>query len=366
MAAGSDLGGRMRRLKDAIRKEGLQGAVLVPGPNLKYLTGVDSLMLERPFMLLFPAEGVPHLVAPKLEAGPYGEARLRMRVLAWTDSEGPGAAVKEAAAGAGLEGEWGVEGRAPYQYISKLMEESSPKFRSAEPILQAMREIKDQAEVALLKKSADILSRAFEEFPGHINEGQTEQELARRMTEVIYAKGATKVDDMLVQAGPAAADPHHLPSKKKLARGESVLVDVGATYGGYYADITRTFCLGRSKELERVYDRVLEAQESAIGAAVEGASVGRVDSAARRVLAKAGLGGYFFHRTGHGLGLEIHEAPYIVEGGKEKLRQGMCFTVEPGAYIMGKFGVRIEDDVLIRGRRGVPITDAPKQYGWWR
>ncbi|MDG6963816.1 MAG: aminopeptidase P family protein [Nitrososphaerota archaeon] len=366
MAAGSALAGRMKRLKEAMRKERLQGAVLVPGPNLKYLTGVDSLMLERPFMLLVPAEGVPHLVAPKLEAGPYGDAQLPVRVLAWTDSEGPGAAVREAVAGAGLEGEWGVEGRAPYQYIAKLMEEASPKFRSAEPVLQEMREVKDQAEVALLKRSAAILSRAFEEFPGHIQEGRTEQELAREMTEVIYAKGATKVDDVLVQAGPAAADPHHLPSKRKLARGESLLVDVGAAYGGYYADITRTFCLGRSNELARVYDRVLEAQESAIDAAAEGTPVGKVDSAARRVLAEAGLGRYFFHRTGHGLGLEIHEAPYIVEGGKEKLREGVCFTVEPGAYIRGKFGVRIEDDVLIRGGRGAPITDAPKQYGWWR
>ena len=363
---GSAFAGRIKRLKAALREEGLRGAVLVPGPNLRYLTGVESLMLERPFMLLVPAEGEPHLIAPELESGPYRKGPLPIEVHSWTDSEGPADAVRKAAAGAGLEGDWGVEGRAPYLYVARLLEGPSPKLRSAEEIVQGLREIKDEEEVALLRRSAAILSRAFEEFPGLIQAGKTEQELARVMTDAIYAKGATRVDDILVQTGPAAADPHHLPSRRKLARGESILVDVGAAYGGYYSDITRTFCLGRSEELERIYARVLEAQLSAIGAAAEGVATGKVDHAARGVLKRAGLGKNFYHRTGHGLGLEIHEAPYIVEAGEEKLREGMCFTVEPGAYMSGVLGVRIEDDVLIRRKRGVAITDTPKEFGWWR
>ncbi|HKT21968.1 MAG TPA: Xaa-Pro peptidase family protein, partial [Nitrososphaerales archaeon] len=310
---------RVKKLKGALRGAGLGGAVVVPGPNMKYLTGVDSLMLERPLMLLVPVDGEVHLVAPTLESGPYGRSPLRIRVHPWTDSEGPGDAMARAAGEAGMKGRWGFEGRVPFQYFDKLARRAPVKPRDAEPIFQSLRETKDEAEARLLKKSGRILSRAFEELPGLVREGASELEVARAATDLIYAKGATKVDDMLVQSGAMAADPHHLPSAKKIARGESVVIDVGSTYEGYYADVTRTFCIGSSAEVEGVYSKVLEAQEAAIGAAGSGVKVGDVDSAARKVLTKAGMGKNFFHRTGHGLGLEIHEAPYIVEGGGERL-----------------------------------------------
>ncbi|HKT21179.1 MAG TPA: M24 family metallopeptidase, partial [Nitrososphaerales archaeon] len=188
----------------------------------------------------------------------------------------------------------------------------------------------------------------------------------RAATDLIYAKGATKVDDMLVQAGAMAADPHHLPSSRRIGQGDSVVVDVGTTYMGYYADVTRTFCVGQAAEAEKVYAKVLEAQEGAVKASGAGVRVGEVDAAARKVLAGAGMAKNFFHRTGHGLGLEIHEAPYIVERGKEVLGPGMCFTIEPGAYFRGKLGVRIEDDLLIEGKKRVEITDVPKEFGWWK
>ena len=322
-------------------------------------------MLERPFMLLVPLAGEPQLITPALESGPYRSALISLGVHAWTDSDGPDEAIRNAKKSSGMEGEWGVEGRAPFQYTDKLAKGSRTKLVNAEPILQRLRESKDSSEVGLLKKSAQALSRAFSGFPGLIREGATELELARAMTDAIYAQGVEKVDDMLVQAGQMAADPHHLPSARKVNRGESIVVDVGSTYGGYYADITRTFCIGRSPVVERVYSKVLEAQEAAVAASKAETEVGKVDTAARRVLESAGMGKYFFHRTGHGLGLEIHEAPYIVDGGKERLGPGMCFTVEPGAYIRGKLGVRIEDDILIEGKRGVQITDVPKEFGWW-
>ena len=259
-----------------------------------------------------------------------------------------------------------MEGRTPFLYLDKLAKKSACKFRNAEPILQGLREIKDGEEVRLLRKSAGILSRAFESFPALLKDGMTETELAKAATDAIYAEGATKVDDMLVQSGSRAADPHGLPTAKKIRRGEEVLIDVGATFEGYYSDVTRTFCLGRSDELEEVYSRVLEANEAGIGASKEGARVGEVDGAARGLLKGAGLGRYFTHRTGHGLGLEDHEAPYIVEGGREKLRSNMCFTVEPGAYIGGRLGVRIEDDVLIDDGKGAVLTGTPKEFGWWK
>jgi Xaa-Pro dipeptidase len=359
-------GRRLETLRKELENEGLRGAIVVPGPNMTYMTGVSSMLLERPFMLLVPTTGEPQLVSPAFEAGPYMSCPLPMKIHSWTDSEGSGGAISKAARSADLRGKWGVEGRVPFLYLDKLMQKASPKFRNAESIFQGMREVKGEEEVNFLKKSATILSKAFEEFPSILKEGLTELQAAKAATDLIYAKGATHVDDMLVQSGPRAADPHGMPTAKKIGRGESIIIDVGATFQGYFADITRAFCLGQSQEMEKVYDRVLEANSSGIREAAEGVSVGRVDAAARGTLRRAGLAKYFTHRTGHGLGLEVHEAPYIVEGGKEKLRSGMCFTVEPGVYIRGKLGVRIEDDVLIEGKRGVAITDTPKDFGWWK
>jgi Xaa-Pro aminopeptidase len=357
---------RHKRLRGALRREGLDGIIVVPGPNMKYYTSVNSVFLERPFLLLVPAEGEARLVAPELEAGPYRECPLTMKIESWTDSAGWAGAMKRAVKGAGVSGSWGVEGRTPYLFLDRLMRHARPKLADGEPVLQGLREVKDEAEILLLKRSARILSRSFEEFPALIKEGASEVEIAARATKIIYSNGATKVDDMLVQSGPRCADPHGLPTKRKVKRGEGVIIDVGTTYEGYYADITRTYAVGRGKDFEAIYAVVLEAEESGIGAAHAGAEVGEIDGAARGVLRRAGLGKYFIHRTGHGLGLEVHEAPYIVEGGKERLLDGMAFTVEPGAYIRGKLGVRIEDDVLVEGGRGRAMTNTPKELGWWR
>jgi Xaa-Pro dipeptidase len=359
-------GRRLRRLRDSLAVAELDGVVIVPGPNMRYFTGVNSLLLERPFMLLVPTAGEAHLVAPALEAGPYRECPLPMKIHAWTDSEGSAGSIGDAVRGAGLKGAWGAEGKVPFLFLDRLMKKATPKFRDAEPVLQGLREIKDESEVKLLKRAAKILAKSFEEFPGLVKEGASELEIARAATEVIYANGGTKVDDMLVQSGPRAADPHGLPTERKVRRGEGVIIDVGSTFDGYYADITRTFGVGADGELERVYGKVLEAEEEAIRRSAEGVQVGKVDAGAREVLSKAGMGKYFIHRTGHGLGLEVHEAPYIVEGGREKLREGMCFTVEPGVYVRGKLGVRIEDNVLVEGGKGEVLTRTPKEFGWWR
>jgi Xaa-Pro dipeptidase len=357
---------RIKRLREGLEEEGLRGVMVVPGPNMRYFTGVNSLMLERPFILMVPVEGEPHLVAPALEAGPYQGCPLPMKIHPWTDSEGSAGAVAKGVRGVEMKGRWGVEGKVPFLFLDKVLKRADPKLKNAEPILQGLREIKDEAEVGLLEKSARILSKSFGEFPGLIKEGMTELDVAKAATDSIYTNGATKVDDMLVQSGPRAADPHGLPTSRKIGRGESIIIDVGSVYEGYYADITRTFCIGSAPDVEKVYEKVLSAETSGIDRTAAGTRVGEVDGAAREVLAKAGMGKYFIHRTGHGLGLEVHEAPYIVEGGKEKLRPNMCFTVEPGVYVRGKLGVRIEDDVLMGDKKGRAITDTPKDFGWWK
>ncbi|MDA4128590.1 MAG: Xaa-Pro peptidase family protein [Thaumarchaeota archaeon] len=356
---------RVQKLKKRLGEEGLQGAVMVPGPNLRYYTGGNSILLERPFLLFVSKEGEAHMVAPELEAGPYRHSPIPIRIHPWTDNEGPGKAFKELTSTLELGGMWGVEGRAPYLFVYHLQKHARVKLANGEPVLQGVRETKDEEEIRLMRRSGEILSRVFKKIPSLLKVGMSELELARRLGDETLAQGAEAVSDLLVQSGERGADPHSLPSRRKLKKGESVVVDISTSFSGYVADITRTFVLGASQELENTYAKVLEAEERAIKQARTGVTVGSVDAAARGFLKRYGLDRYFIHRTGHGLGLEVHEAPYIVSGGREVLREDMFFTIEPGVYVPGKSGVRIEDDVMsTKGGRDV-ITNPPKEYGWW-
>jgi len=338
---------------------------MVPGPNLTYYTGVKAHLYERPFLLLIQSDGDAHLLAPKLEAGPFRDS-IPLNVHAWTDNEGSSGAFRELLKGIGKEGAWGCDGTVPFGFLYHLLTKGL-KVKPADDILQSVREVKEPEELVLLKRSAVILSEAILKVPEALREGMTEKELALSIREDALAGGADEVDPT-VQSGARAADPHSVTSPKKIGRGEAVVVDVVSSYGGYAADITRTFMLGSDGAVERTYASVLSAQRKAIDSAEAGVATGKVDAAARDSLKKDGLGKYFIHRTGHGLGLEVHEAPYIVDGGRELLRSGMVFTVEPGAYIPGKLGVRIEDDVVIakNGDAGVTTGKVPKGYGWWK
>jgi Xaa-Pro aminopeptidase len=361
----SNLKRRAGRLADELRSAGLGGAIIAPGPNLTYYTGVRAQLLERPFLLLVQSDGDAHLLAPKLEAGPF-RGSIPLTVHAWDDTEGPSRAFRELLGSIDAAGTWGCDGRVPFGFLNHLLSEGL-KVKPADDILQSIREVKEPAELELIRKSAAILSGTILRVPEVLREGTTEKELARFIVEDELAAGADEVDPM-VQSGARAADPHSETSARKIRRGESVVVDVVSSYGGYAADITRTFVLGSDSAVEKTYRSVLSAQQKAIDSAKVGVATGSVDDAARGSLRKDDLAQYFIHRTGHGLGLEVHEAPYIVPGGRERLRPGMVFTVEPGAYIPGRLGVRIEDDVAIskEGRCEVVTGNVPKDYGWWR
>jgi len=356
---------RAGRLAKALRAAGLEGAIIAPGPNLVYYTGVKAHLFERPFLLLLQSDGDAHLLAPKLEAGPF-RGSIQLTVHAWDDNEGPSGAFKELLSEVNTRGTWGCEGRVPFGFLDHLLTRGL-KATPADGVLQTIREVKEPEELDLLVRSAAILSGSILKAPEALHEGMTEKELSRFISEDAIAGGADEVDPM-VQSGARAADPHSVTSTRKIRRGDSVVIDVVSTYAGYAADITRTFVIGGDVEVEKVYRSVLSAQLKAIDSAKAGVPTGKVDSAARGSLKKDGLDKYFIHRTAHGLGLEVHEAPYIVARGRELLRSGMVFTVEPGAYIPGKLGVRIEDDVAIsrRGDGKVTTEKVPKEYGWWR
>ena len=357
---------RMGKLRGKAAESGLKGVFLAPGPNLRYYTGGNSLLLERPFFMAVPVEGEPHLVAPQLEAGPYQRSPVKIIIHSWSDSEGPSKAIQETIAALNMNGRWGVEGDMPYRYVDFLLKFAHPELENVDQILQSIRALKDNRELKLLTRSAAILAKSFLAIPNKLEAGMTELELARSIGNEIQSKGAETVPEVLVQSGPMAADGHHLPSSRKIRRKESVVVDATCTHQGYYSDITRTFILGKNKDFENLYGEVLEAQVSAMKTARAGATVGAVDEAARSSFREKNLDSLFIHRTGHGLGLEVHEAPYIVPNGTEVLQSSMAFTIEPGVYVSGKTGLRIEDDLISTSNGSRVLTKSvPSEFGWW-
>jgi len=355
---------RLERLAKRMDSDGLDGVILAPGPNLLYYTGVRAHLLERPFLLFLTRTREAHLLVPAFEAGPFRGSELQIDVHAWDDSTGPSEALGGLIARIDADGDWGCEGRVPFGFAEYLLERGL-EVRSADETLQSIREVKEEFEIERIRKAAKILCRAYEEIPPMLRPGVTEREVARAMTERALDDGMETIEPM-VQSGERTADPHAQTSSRKMERGDAVVVDTVGTYEGYTADVTRSFVVGKNSAFEQVYDEVLSAQVAAIDASKVGAEVGKIDRAARGSLERAGLGRHFTHRTGHGLGLEVHEAPYIVSGRKEKLAKNMVFTVEPGAYFPGKFGVRIEDD-LVAGRPTQVITgELRKEFGWWR
>ena len=322
--------------------------------------------MERPFLFMVPAEGDSHLVAPVLESGPYTRAPVKITIHSWTDSEGSSKAFQEVTSQLHLEGKWGMEGSVPYRFVHRLLQFAQPQLDNADPILQGIRAVKDQEEVSLLTRAASILSKSFLCVFQMMKPRITELEVSQRLSQEIVDNGADSVDDVLVQSGAMAADSHHFPSSRKLRRKESIVVDATCTYGGYYADVTRTFMMGKNALFEELYGNVLEAQIAAVRASRVGVAVGSIDYAAREHLRNHQLDSYFSHRTGHGLGLEVHEAPYIIPDGTEITQPSMAFTIEPGVYMQGKTGIRIEDDLITAGESGKVLTKSvPKEYGWW-
>jgi Xaa-Pro aminopeptidase len=356
----------MQKLRNSVARSGLEGVVIAPGPNMRYYTDVQSQILERPFLLFVPNDGPAHLVAPNIEAGPYARSPVEIEIHAWDDAGGPSGAFGSLRKDVRLKGRWGCEGRVPFGYLTQIVDKKL-SLEPADPLLQTIRETKDPGEVALLKKAAKILGEAYLKIPEIAKIGVSELEVAKALREEIFVGGGDTVDFCSVQAGKNAADPHWAPSPAKLRGDEGFLIDTCCAVSGYNADITRTFVLGKNKEVEDAYADVLEAQKAAVTMVGPGVATGKVDAAARTRLGARGRGEQFFHRAGHGLGLDIHEEPYIVSGGRKKLRPGMVFTVEPGAYVAGKFGVRIEDDVVVTADGAEVITGmVPKEFGWWK
>ncbi len=339
---------RLGQVAAATAAAGLDALLLTPGPDLRYVTGYDAHQLERLTCLVLPAGHDPFLVVPRLElpaaqASPAGS--LGVELIAWEETDDPYALV---ASRLGAVASVGLSDRMWALMVLRFAR-AMPGVRQhlASAALRELRARKSPAEVAALLAAGEAIDRVHARLPGWLLPGRTEREVAADIADAILAEGHATVDFTIVASGPNAASPHHTASDRVLRRGDAVVVDVGGTMPtGYCSDCTRTYAIGDAPPDFAAYYEVLRfAQEAACEAIRPGVAAETIDAAARDPIAAAGYGEYFVHRTGHGIGLETHEDPYIVSGNAEPLQPGHAFSVEPGIY-PGPHGARIEDIVV--------------------
>jgi len=339
---------------------------LVPGANLFYLTGLSFHLSERPVVALFPVDGPPAIVLPGLEAPKLKGAACELKAYPYTDEEGPALAFHQACAALELaEARIGAEGLRMRLMEARLLERYAPgcQLVPADEVVAALRVYKDGGELARMRRAVAVAEAGLRATLSQLRAGMTEREVAGLlMVEMLRAGGEGVPFQPIVVAGPNAASPHAVPSDRPIRPGETVVIDCGATVGGYASDITRTVAIGGlPEEMVQVYEVAREANAAGRARAGPGVPAQEVDRAARAVIEEAGYGEYFIHRTGHGLGLEGHEPPYIVEGNRQPLQPGMTFTVEPGVYLPGRGGVRIEDDLVITPEGAESLTTFPRE-----
>ena len=347
MTADAVFVGRVARARAEMAAAGVDVLLLSVGPDLPYLTGYTAMPLERLTMLVLPREGDATLVIPRLEAPRVVERPEVFTLLPWGETEDPIAIV------AGLAKDASVAAVGDHTWarfvIDLLGQLPSAAWRRGSVVTTPLRIRKDQAEIEALRVAGAAADRVAAQLQGGdiALVGRTEADVSQDLSRRLVAEGHDKVNFAIVAAGENAASPHHHAGARVIRHGEVVLCDFGGTYDGYCSDITRCVALGEPPaEVAEAYAVLHEAQQAAVAAAVVGTPCEEVDAVARRIIAGAGYGELFIHRTGHGIGVEELEDPYIVEGNALPLASGHAFSVEPGIYRHGRWGLRLEDIVV--------------------
>jgi len=346
---------RLEKVRQLLAAQEIDCLALVPGFNLRYLTGMYFILLERPFITFIPADesAQPVLVIPELEVPTWKRgAPFEARIFAWGDESGPQEAMRQASKALPGVRTLAVEHLRMRVLEHDLISRFVPDARlvKGETVLDPLRMRKDASEIASLRRANEVSEAALEEVVSSLSPGITEREICGRLTSAMLEGGGETVPlEPLVQSGSRSALPHGRTGERRVEAGEILLIDFGTTVNGYYSDITRTFVVGQEPDdrLREVYTAVQAANEAGRVAVQPGTTCQDVDRVTRQVLVDAGFGEYFIHRTGHGLGLDIHEEPSIVEGNDMPLEEGMVFTIEPGVYLEGWGGIRIEDNVVV-------------------
>lgn len=351
---------RIERATAQAAGAGLAGLLVTPGSDLAFLTGYDPLPLERMTLLVLTPHRDPVLLVPALErpaalTAPGAEA---LDIVGWADGDDPYAV----AAGLVSSGRLAISDQAWASHVIGLQhaapEATLTTIASAIPLLRA---VKDEDELVRLRAAGAAADAAFADIVTMRFEGRSELEVAGDVAEALRAHGHQTVDFTIVGAGPNGASPHHDAGERTIGAGEAVVLDIGGHMDGYCSDISRTVAVGEpSDELRRVHAIVQAAQQAGVDAVRPGLPCEEVDAAARAVIEAAGFGERFIHRTGHGIGMDVHEPPYIVAGNATPLQPGMTFSVEPGIYLPGRLGVRIEDIVAVTEDGAERFNHAPR------
>lgn len=360
-------GERLGRAADAVGVAG-HGALLIGvGPELEWLIGYDAVALERLTMLVLPASGRPTLVVPRLEvsaanAAPGVGAGL-VEIAAWGETEDPFALVAHllgaAAAGSSLLVSDGLRAAFLLRLQAAI---PGARFTVASAVVSPLRQVKDADELELLRAAAGAADRTVEAMIAGRLVGRTEADLAREVKERLVAEGHDTAEFWIVAGGPNSASPHHEVSDRVVQAGEPLLFDIGGRRAGYCSDITRTVWVGGAAGIgpddtfRRLHGLVEQAQAAGRAAIRPGVALQDLDRAARTIIDAAGHAEHFFHRLGHGIGLEVHEDPYLVEGNTALLVPGNAFSVEPGVYLEGRYGARIEDIAICTSDGGEALN----------
>ena len=349
-------GERLARAREGARALGLDALLIGVGPDLRYLAGYAAMPLERLTMLVVPTAGPATLVVPRLEAAPArgcpAAATGHVAVATWEETEDPVALVRGLLPSGAVR--LAVSDRLWALHLLRLQAAiPGAAFEPASGVLRHLRVVKDADEVALLRLAARAADCVIHEVAHGRLVGRTEAEVAREVRERLVGEGHDSAEFAIVGSGPNSASPHHEASERPIRPGEPIVLDIGGPLGGYGSDVTRTIWVtggdpasGPDDEFLRLYSVLRAAQAEATHAVRPGVTCERIDLVARELISAAGHGTHFIHRTGHGIGLEGHEDPYIVAGNGEELRPGMAFSVEPGIYLEGRYGARIEDIVV--------------------
>jgi Xaa-Pro aminopeptidase len=332
-----------------MRELGVDVLLLSTGADLPYLTGYEAMPLERLTMLVVPADADAVLVIPTLEAPRVVEQPDAFELFTWDETDDPIEIVAGLVAGVAPDAGSAAIGDHTWARFVLDLQRALPSvaFRRATDVTGPLRVVKDAAEIDALRAAAAVVDDVARVMRDRPFAGRTELEVHRELVERMLEGGHERANFAIVAAGANAASPHHDPSERVIERGDVVLCDFGGTMQGYCSDITRMFVVGDADpEVRDAYDVLVAAQEAGVRAATVGTACEAVDAAARAVITAAGYGDFFVHRTGHGIGTEAHEDPYVVAGNHTPLVPGHAFSVEPGIYLPGRFGLRLEDIVV--------------------
>jgi Xaa-Pro dipeptidase len=358
---------RLEQLIQAMKAAKLDVIALNPGSSLYYLTGLSFHLMERPVVGLFTTDQAPLLILPELERSKVDAYRNKIDVIPYAEDEGARLEAFQSAAGKiSLNGrEVGIEPLRLRVMELRFLEDIAPdaNFTSAGAVLSELRIIKDADAISAMRRAAEVAEEALQATLPLVQAGMTERELESELVLQLHKAGSEPnlPFNPIVASGPNSAIPHATPTERRLETGDLLLFDWGARVNGYVSDITRTFAVKEvDEELSRIYQIVQQANAAGRDMVRPDVPCGAIDDAARSVIETAGYAEFLLHRTGHGIGLEPHEPPYIISANDRMQVPGMTFTVEPGIYLSGKGGVRIEDDVVVTPDGYESLTTYPR------